>query len=104
MAGGYCPTCVESRSESENATGSESLDRTDSNDVTQAGGAEESGVTHATEESGVGKLGAFTGVLDRCLADGDGDHVANDHHQSHLRRPGHGCGCDGEQRGQHASQ
>ena len=88
---------------SEHAAGGKSLDGTNADDVTKAGGAEQCGMTHATEEGSVGELGTFVGVLDGCLADGNGDDIAHNHHQGHFRGPAEGGGSDGQKRGDHAN-
>ena len=72
---------------SENAAGCKALDGTDSDDVAEARCRQQRGMTQATEERRVGKLSAFIGVLDRGLANADGDHVAHDHHQGNLGGP-----------------
>jgi len=79
------------------------LDCTNANDVTQAGGAEQSSVAHATEEGCIWQLGALIGVLDGRLADSNGDDIAHDHYQGHFRGPGEGGGSDGQKRGEHAN-
>ena len=88
---------------SEHAAGGKSLDGTNADDVAKAGGAEQCGMTHATKEGTVGQLGTFVGVLDGCLADGNGDDIAHNHHQGHFRGPAEGGGSDGQERGEHAN-
>ena len=80
---------------SENAAGSQTLDCTDSDDVTQAGGAEHGCMAKSTEVFGARKTCALRGVLDSRLADANSDDVAQNHHQGNLRRPGEGGGSDG---------
>ena len=89
---------------SEHTAGCQALDRTNADDVAKAGGTEHGCMSHPTEEGGVGKSSAFVGVLNRGLADHDGNHIAEDHHQGDLGRPGHGGGSDREKVGQHSSQ
>ena len=81
---------------SENDAGSETLDGADADDMTQAGGGQQRGMAQSAEEGWIRELCTFVGVLDGGFANTDGDHVAHDHHQSNLGRPGDGGGCDGE--------
>ena len=75
---------------SEHTAGCQALDRTDADDVAKAGGTEHGCMSHATEEGGVGKCSAFVGVLNRGLADHDGNHIAEDHHQGDRAEHAHG--------------
>jgi hypothetical protein len=88
---------------SDDAAGGQAEDRAHAEEVTQAQGAEHGAVAEATEQGGIGQLQAHIGLLDRGLADGDGNHIAHDHHQGHLGGPGdrggsHGQGLDQEGR------
>mgnify|MGYP007000194616 CR=1 len=49
---------------SENSSCSQALDGADADDVSEAGGAQQGSVSHATKESGIGELSAFVGMLD----------------------------------------
>ena len=91
-------------SESKDAASGKTLDSTNTNDVTQAGGSQECGMSHSTEESSVWKLGANVGVLDRGLANSNSNHVAQDHDQGDLGGPRDGGWSDREEVGQHSGR
>lgn len=83
---------------SDHASGSQAQDRADAEDVAEAEGAEHGTVTQAAKQIRAGQLQTYVRLLDGGLADGDGDDIANDHHQAHLRGP-RDCGWSQGQEG-----
>ena len=70
--------------------------------MAEAGAAQHGTMAHSTEEGGARHFCSFVGILDRGLADSDRNHIADDHHQSNLGCPGHGCRGDGQEGQEHS--
>lgn len=62
-------------------------DGTRAEDVTQASHTQHGTVTHSTKHCAGGQTKAHILVLDCELTQRDRNHVANDHHNRHLRTP-----------------
>lgn len=67
---------------SEHAACCQALNRSHPEDVAQADGAEHGSMAQATEEGWAGKLQTHIGLFDRRFANGNGDDIRHDHHQS----------------------
>ena len=87
---------------SEHSAGCHALDGTDAEKVSETGGSQQGCVAHTPEESRVGQFGSDVGMFDGGFAHSDGEHIADDHHQSHLGRPGEGRGSHREEVRQHS--